>query len=476
MRTAPPQGPEPLRHPKGPFQAPLSRDEPESDLLIFVLVAMAVALVAFWYASRFIEPAPPRTITMSTGSKTGAYYRYGKLFAKELAREGITVKVVTSNGSTENIQRLMLEGDGDGVEVDAANTPDVADVAFVQGGLETDALRAKVYSLGRLYLEPVWVFTRGTRSYDQLGDLKGKRIAIGAKGSGTRPLALDVLKRSGITEENSTLLSYGSNDAREALIAEAIDAVFVVSGSGGRAVQGFLHDPNLRPLSFSRAAALSRIYPYLTRIEMPRGVIDLVKDIPNRDVELVAPATALLVRRDLHPALVDLLTKAALKIHSEPGLFWDKGAFPRKIDTEYTLSPDAQRYYASGEKFLARYLPFWLATFIERSIVMLIPILTVMLPLIRFAPMAYEWRMRRRILGWYGRMKRLESRAQRQTAGSDVTAYIDELEALEAEVNAHRMPLYYTDQIYQLREHIEMVRRRFQELRAGPAAVDVGAA
>ncbi len=423
------------------------------ELFLVLLPVLVLIAAAFALAYQFVEPAPPRTIAMSTGSEQGAYHRFGKQYAAALAKAGVTLDLKPSAGTLENLARLTNPGGG-------------VQAALVQGGLANAEQHPELASLGRMFLEPLWLFHRADLVIDRLVNLNGKRIAVGPEGSGTRPLATTILKSSGVTSDSAMFIGAPAEDAVNLLLAGDADAVFLTMAIESPLVQKLLHAPDVTLFSFAQAEALTRIYPYLVRIVLPAGVVDLASNIPVQDVSLVASAATLVVRKDLHPALVGLLVNAAKTIHAGPGLFQKSGEYPQAVDTELPMNADAVRFYRNGPPFLERYLPFWLATFLDRMRIMLIPIATLLLPLVRIVPMAYQWRIKRRMLHWYGQLKKLERQIKADHASGNTAAYKDEITRIDDAVSVIPIPLAYTDQFYTLRAAVDLVRQRIANIPA----------
>ncbi len=425
----------------------------------FWIVAPVTALVAgaFWAAYQFVEPAPPRTIVMSTGSETGGYHEFGKRYAAQLKKSGVTLQLKTSAGSTENLARVN-------------DTKSGVSVTFVQGGIARNDNNPGLVSLGRMFPEPLWVFHRLPENIDRLHQLRDKRIAIGAQGSGTRPLALSMLALNKIDEQSATLISTGGNDAGEALERGEIDAMVLVMAPESPVIQRLLRNPAVKLMNFAQADAYTRVLPYLNRITLPQGVVDLVRNIPPADIAMVAPSTALVASEALHPALVGLLVEAAKDIHGVGGLFQRIGDFPKAVDPEFELSDTATRFYKNGPPFLQRYLPFWLANFAERMSVLILPFATILLPLVKIGPAVYKWSIKRRIFFWYDRLKTLEDRVRVDTLGLKRDELTAEIHHIEEAVGTIPVPLAYADQLYSLRAAIDLVRQRIAMRR--PAAAE----
>jgi uncharacterized protein len=414
------------------------------SVLIFALVGGAAALML-----RQMQPAPPSEITLSTGGESGAYFAFAKRYEQVLAKAGVKLNIRTSAGSLENLKRMKDEKSG-------------IDAAFLQGGIASAKEAPELQSIGRLFHEPLWIFYRGNEILDRLPQLAGKRLAVGPDGSGTRHLATGLLTPSGVTHASATLLSLGGTDAVSALKEDRVDAVFMVVAAEAPQVQALLRDPDIRVMSLTQAEAYSRLFPYLTRLVLPQGVVDLVKNIPPTDIALLAPSAVLVVRDDMHPALTSLLAQAAAEVHQAPSLFAKASEFPKAVDPEFPVADSAQRFYKNGAPFLQRYLPFWLANFVERMIVLSLPLATIAIPLFKFVPGLYKWRVRQRMLRWYAALKTVESRLDTQPSLSQVAQLTADIELIEDEVNDSPVPLGFSEQFYNLRSHIDLVRQRLQ--------------
>jgi TRAP transporter TAXI family solute receptor len=418
----------------------------------FVLVAAVALLIigfAFWVAFRFVRPAPPDDFVISTGSDSGAYHLYGQRYAELLARERIEVKLRTSSGSVENLSRLADEQTG-------------VSVAFMQGGVGRAAEHPNLVTLAGLYYEPLWVFYRGERELTLLLDLAGKRVAIGPEGSGTRALALALADATKITERAKGFLPLGGSEAADALVAGEIDAAMFVAGVEAAAVQRLLHTEGVRLMSLSRAEALSRHFPYLATVTLPRGVVDFAKDLPAKNITLVATTAYLVAREDFHPALVSVLLEAASRVHRGGGLFHRPGDFPVAQGGNFPLSDAAERYFKSGPPFLQRYMPFWVANLLQRLLVLLVPLIAVVIPVMRIFPGVYKWRVRMRVFRWYRALRMVEAETEKHPAPERARELISQLDEIEDHVSRTRVPLTYSDYAYNLKLHIDMVRARLQ--------------
>lgn len=422
------------------------------DLLFVALPSFLLLAGGFWLAAQFIRPAPPKQLILSTGDDSGAYQRFSARYKDVLKRYDVELIEKPSAGSMENMQRLR-------------DSNFAVNAAFVQGGTARANNEDTLTSLGSLYHEPLWIFYRTAlarkmqgHKLDAISQLKGRRIAVGARGSGTHVLALEMIEANGIAAAPTQLINIDGLAVVEALQKGQIDAAMVVGPTQSAVVWSLLFADGVRLMSLAHADAYTRRFPYLDQLTLPRGSVDLVSDIPMHDINLVAPMATLLVRDDTHPALIDLLLQAATEVHGDAGLFQKPGEFPRATQVDFPLSKEADRYYKSGKTFLQRYLPFWAATLIDRLVVMLVPVLALLIPIVKFTPSLYSWRVRSRIFRRYGELKFIEAELNLEPGRHSRDQWLARLDIIEAAVNRMTTPLAFSDMLYTLRGHIGLVR------------------
>ena len=414
--------------------------------------AIILTVVGFIVTYQFVGPAPPKHIVIATGMKEGAYYAYGKAYSDIFAREGVTLEVKSTAGSVENIKLLEAESGA-------------VDITFLQGGTGTLATSDNLLSLGSLYFEPLWFFYREETEVDLPPNLKGKRIAVGGEGSGTRVLVMKLLEFNGLASPPTVIVSAGGEKAAKMLLAGEVDAASLVTSHRSSVVQMLLRSKNVRLLSANRAEAYTTRLRFLHRVTLPEGVIDMRQNIPSEDIALLAPAAQLVIRKDFHPALIDLVLQAATEIHSAGGLFERPDEFPSPKYLDFPLSKEAQRFYKSGPPFLRRHLPFWAATLVDRLKIMLLPFVALLFPLFKLMPPIYRWRMRSRIYRWYAELEAVDPRIHKNYAVEQTDEYLAELDRIEDMVSSVSVPLSFSEELYDLRLHIEMLRNEF--LKAG---------
>ncbi len=418
---------------------PNDRNPVKHQLKIFGPAALMV-IVAFVLAFQFIKPAPPDRVVMATGGVDGAYHAFATRYAEFLAREGITLELRPTAGTVENLA-LLRSGE--------------VSLAMVQGGVDDGHPASQLLSLGSLYYEPLWLFYRKDVAFEQLRDLAGRRLAVGPEGSGTRALVRRLLRDNGVDE--SAWVELGGQEALDALLSAEVDAAFFVISAESDLVDRLLRHPDIALADFSRADAYKRRYRFLNSLELPEGVVDLAANIPHKSLHLLAPTANLVADPELHPAVIDLLLQAATEVHRSGGWFEGQDEFPMPGLLAFPLSKDAERFYKHGPPFLQRYLPFWAASLVDRLKVMLLPLLVLLLPLLKVMPPIYTWRMRARVYRWYDELEQAE---QRLAEGERDVAWVHkELARIETEVQQIKVPLSFTDQLYHLRQHIDLVRR-----------------
>ena len=311
--------------------------------------------------------------------------------------------------------------------------------------------------MGTIFYEPLWFFRRSEIG-EGIQALRGRRVSIGPDGSGGRTLALELVKRIKIDSIIGELSGFTPQVAAEKLIAGEIDAAFIVTAWDSPVVQHLINDKSIELAGFPRADAYIALYPFLNKLVLPAGVVDLLLNRPPADVVLLAPKASLAVRADLHPAIQHLLLDAAAQIHSQPGIFQKAGQFPAAESIDLPLSDEAQRFYKTGRPFLQKYLPFWIATLVERVLVVFIPLAALLYPMLRFLPQFYDWIIQLKIRRLYDEMRLIESEMEAAGHGFDADIINANLDQLEQRANRLRLPTAYASMLYTLRMHIGLIR------------------
>ncbi len=436
---------------------------PSMRYVLAILVPFCLLAVGLsWLVYVLLDPAPPKKVVLATGVEQGAYSAFGRQFAALLKDEGLQVELRYTQGTAENLALLR----------DPANT---VDFAFVQSGSDPllrpndDASMADLVSLGSLFYEPVWLFYReaaarqrlrspALRTLTDLAASGGWKINVGAAGSGIATLSTKLFEANGIDMAKLQLLRQPQAQSVDTLLAGRSDALVLVSAPESALVQALLKAPGIKLFSFEQAQAYSRRFPFMSAVTLPHGVVDLGRDLPRADVQLIAPTATLVTRPSTHPALIQLFLQTAQRVHGGDGWFQRKGDFPNARNNERPLAPEAQRHFQSGPPLLQRYLPFWLANLIDRLWPVLVSILAILIPVTRMLPPLYDFGIRQRIFRWYGQLRALETLCDKEASASHRRDWVRELDDIENRVAHISVPLSYADELYALRTHIALVR------------------
>jgi len=421
------------------------------EKLIIFCPAVVLAILAFVFATYFVDPFPPRRISIGCGPPEGANFSYAQAYQKILSREGIALDLRNTAGSAENLKLLDAASGG-------------VDIAFVQGSMKSLVQDTDLVSLGSLFFDPLWIFHRNDLALRRIPDLKGLRLAVGEEGGGTKILTMRLLELNGVNSQNTQIFAYGYQKAADMLLNGEVDVAFFVSTHLAAHVINLIDSKSVKLMGIERAEAYALLYHYLYVLKLPEGVIDLEANIPARDLTLVAPTTQLLARPDLHPALINLLLEAAEIVHESGGDFEREGEFPTPKYLDFKLSPDAERFYKFGPPFLQRYLPFWVAILVSRITILLLPLVAVFLPLFKLMPLLYRWRMRARIYRWYSKLRAFDPQRHKEEATESLQAYLVELEGIEEKVSNISVPLSFSEELYHLRMHIDLVRSKLKRM------------
>ncbi len=437
----------------------IARSRSWQTQLPYVLFALLAIAGAFYFAYQFVEPAPPKQLTLQAGREDGAYYRVAQNYAKQLAKHGITLEVKTSAGSIENLQTLRQQDS----EID---------IAFVQGGVASSEPSDSLLGLASVYFEPLWLFIPQRESLEFVHQLKDKRVAIGAEGSGTRAITQTLLQANDLDKSNFSAISLSGSEATAALEAGDVDALFTVGAMDSPNISAMLRNPDLQPVSLRRSQAYARRFPFLSPVTLYEGTVSLEKNIPSNDLSLVAPAATLVAKETLHPALVSLLMQVATDIHSAGTDLAPPNVFPSSQWLDFPQNEEAARFIENGPPLLQRYLPFWAATLVDRLKVMLLPLIALVLPLSRLLPPTYRWRMRRRVYQWYDEVKMIDTAAHDTSSIFTLDECQAALDEIETEIRQVDVPLSFHSELYNLRQHTELMRQRISTLTSESAPRD----
>ena len=423
------------------------------EQIVTISAILVTALVIGVGVFIYLDSTAPDTITIASGPKGSSFESNAEKYKKILEKEGVKVKIIPSEGSLDNLQKLV--------------NPKVAvDVGFVLGGEANGTNIDNLVSLGSISYQPLMIFYHGKKKL-LLSDFKGKRLDIGEDGSGTHMLALELLKANGIEPKDGTVIvdDVAGDDVR-ALEENRIDALFIMGDSTSRDVMHrLLHTPDISLFNFSQADGYIRRIHYLNKLVLPKGSLDFGNDIPAEDLNLIGPTVELVARKGLHPALSDLLLEAAREVHSAPGIFKNRGEFPVAQEHEFPISADATRYYTSGKSFLYRTFPYGVASLIARLLSVIVPLALLLIPALKAAPAFYRWQMEYRIKSWYRTLFDIERNAFIHWSDlSKRKELLHRLDQIENSVSKIVVPSKFGDLVYGLRGHIDFVRKRLLSL------------
>jgi len=416
-------------------------------LSILLSLIVLIILVVLWVGYRHVRPFPPHTLVMATGMEGGSFARSGVLYKEILARENIHVELRPTSGAVENLNLLL-------------DPSQKIDVGFVQGTVGKIEEASNLVSLGSIGYTPLWVFYNSEATLDDLSQLKGKRIAIGPPGSGIRRFALDLLKVAGVTSPPAVLLEYPHPVALRAMKEGKVDVVMVTGQTYHQLVEELLKTKGVKLMNFSMAEAYTRLYPDLSHVVLPKGVIDPANRFPPEDVNLISPTTNLIARKDLHPALVYLLLKASVEIHGGASWINRAGEFPSLNKQDDPISEQARRFYTKGGSVLYDNLPFWAATFIDRIILVVVPLAVILVPLIGIAPWIYTWRNRSKYYKLYSELRNIEKTLVVSMPAENMQQVQEHLDRIEESLNKLRISTAFLDEVYTLKGHIQVVRKK----------------
>jgi TRAP transporter TAXI family solute receptor len=421
---------------------------------------VVVVVIAFVVTFRFVDPAPPRNLTVITGSEEGRYHQVAERLKTQLARQGLEVNLITSAGSIANLEALT-DGEGE------------VEMAFVQSGVENlfDGDTSELRSLASLYYEPIWLFYNREHPVRFIQDLEGKRVAVGEPGSGTFAVAELLLDASALKTSGRDPLvearELGGDDAASALESGEVNAAFFVLPADSPTIKRLARNPELDFLNARRAKAYEGNYPFLSSCEIPAGLLDIASDVPDSDRILLAPLATLVVNSRFHPAHTPLILEAARSVVGGGGLLEPPDEFPSGRFTSFPLTAEAEHYHENGPPFLLRFMPFWAASLVDRLIILVIPLMVFIIPLVKIAGPLYRWRIRSKIFRWYRYLRETDQKIRDGSIDKHTEEQIVRLLELESDLRQVEVPLSYADELYDLHLHVGHVLDRLKALERG---------
>jgi hypothetical protein len=414
--------------------------------LIIAITSAVIVLAALFVTYRLIDPLPPRHLEIAAGMMGSGYDNIARQYARILARQGVELKIRNSVGAVENLG--LLRDPASGVQA-----------ALTTFGFTEPADADNLYSLGGVFNAAIFIVYRNEEPITAFTQFRGKRLSIGMPGTALRALILEVLKATDALDTSTRLVDLEPAHAIDALIAGEID-VAIFPQLDGSPLQHLLSVPGIRLMSVAQAEAIAKTVPGLKHVMLWRGLIDLSRDIPSSNIDLLASRNRLLVRNDLHPALQYLLLEAMREVHWAPGPFNSLGEFPAEQPNDLPLSPTAQAFYRSGPTLWQRYTSFWLTSLLNRIAFFVIPIVVALIPVIGFALTLYRWLQTRRIDHFHRALGSLERELARSTDKSQIVEYQARIANIDSAVQSLKVARTFEVDLHRLMIHLRMVREQ----------------
>ncbi len=411
-----------------------------------VIAAIFLLLTCFIGISTYYL-FPKTNIVIAAGPKGSDFYRLAESYADELQRKGdVKAEILETSGVLENLALLN----------DSSKN---IDFGILQGGITNSKESPQLYSLGSIFYDPIWIVYRaGLGEIDQLSQLKGKRIAIGSKQDASQPIAKKLFKSAGLDSSNVTFEDQDVGSAVKGLLAGNLDALVFLAPPEDSVLRGIFNDPALRVMNMSQSEGIHRNLRSFTVITLPFATVDLATSKPANSMKVMATTVTIATRKDVHSALIYLMMGVIDSIHESPSLISDENEFPSDKDVDLPLSPTAETYYKSGKPFLQHYLPFWLASFVEKMIFLLVSTAAISYPLLSIYP-AYQWVVNRQIDELYKTLHTLER--ELSLGKIDRSAFNEKLTHLDERANTllghFDMPIAFYHRLYTIRDHIKKV-------------------
>jgi TRAP-type uncharacterized transport system substrate-binding protein len=412
-----------------------------------IFIAMLGCLALLLIFLRFIFPAPPQHLRIAAGSQGSYFHDVASTYKAALAKEGISLEIVQTLGALDNLQ-LINAGK--------------VDLALAHDGLVQAKAEPELRSLGSISYEPIWVFRRkGTPVLNDLTQLKGMRVNIGPEGSGVRFLSLQLLSLSGVTPQNTQFFDVSTMESIELLNSGRLDVGFFMDPPENQNIKSLFTSQEILEVNLKDADAFHRNLRYLHVTPLAPSTIDMASAQPASEFRTVSVTNTVVVNRQLHPAIQYLMLSIMDKSHHAPSLISAEGEFPSDKDVGLPLSDEAEIFYEKGMPFLSKYLPFELASIVERLAKSLLPFFLVFFPMLKFIPSIMKWRTSRKFSKLYGSLVDVETLMRTQTDQISVAEYEAMLNRIEEKIALENLSLS-SSEVYVLREHIELVRGQIQ--------------
>jgi len=415
------------------------------------LLLLAILFGVLWV----LIPPPPKSIEMATGFPTGLYYQFGERLKSELHQEGVSLQVKATGGTLDNLALL-------------SNPKSGVTFAMVQGGVADIKKYSNLVSIAGMFYEPVWVWYREPAFKNESGhlrvlsQLKGKRVSIGNEGSGTLALSQTLLKVSGITENDIHVEMLKPDEAIKKLNSGELDAAFIVAAAEAPILEKFYLIPGIRLMNFDQADAYVRNLPYLSKVNVPRGLLSIEYDLPRQDIQVLAPTATLVAQSDISPALISLMLGASYDILKSYSRLQKSGEFPSDAGLDFPLQEDAEIYIKDGPSFLHRHLPFWTAVWVGRFMKIIIPLLVILIPLFTYLPAASNLLLKLKLARVYEELKLIDKNDLNPELREQSLRDLDSIEKRVGNIKVSRLE---AKELYDLKGHVGDVRNRLNHMK-----------
>ncbi|PID43361.1 MAG: hypothetical protein CSA52_02330 [Gammaproteobacteria bacterium] len=419
--------------------------------IVFYALPVIATSVLLYYLVIWLRLIPPQSVTMAAGKPGSAYHEVAVAYQKVLAEDGITLKIIETAGSAEN-RDLMDNPDGK------------ADIALIQGGITST--NPELNALAAVFPEPLLTFARSDKATSgNPGEWDGYRVATGSTGGGTRAVVQQLAHITGVPALSSDS-DFNNQEASEALVRGDLDIAFFVAPLSAPYLQPLYNSTEIKLLPLQHARALANQLPEARWIELYGGAIRYSPAYPPETVPLITMVTKLVARDNLHPALVNRLVRAMIRVHMKPGPLVMDYSFPNTELLDMKADIYSAKLLREGFSPLESFIPYWMAAQINRFAILLLPIVFLLLPLFKVLPALVAWRMRARVYRYYDRLHeidlQLSDQSDKKPDKEEREKLSKELEEIEAGLRDESLPLRYREQAYIASGHVGFVRRKLQ--------------
>lgn len=426
--------------------------------VLVYLPSITLAIAAFVWLGWYVFPPPPNQITITSGAAEGMYHQHALRYAEFFTRHGVKAQVLTSAGSAQNIQRLR-------------DTLHPAQVGFVQGGFgqleraKASENRTGIQILANIDIEPLWIFSR-IASLDSLPQLQGLRVSIGAEGSGSRVMAVQLLAQVRLEPKDLVLSDASGLAAAKALEEGKLDVAMFVAAPKAQIVKAMLRIPGVHLIQLKHSTALTERMPYLAPRLVAQGMLDEAAAQPGKDMVLLATLASVVVSENLHPVLKRLATAAAMEIHNEATLLGRAGEFPSLKQADFPTAPEARQTLLHGLPWIEQKLSMGQAQLLWRLAFLALPLMVLVWLVCRLVPAYLRWVLQTHVNRWYGELKFIEyDLEQTQLSGLDFARFSLQLTAVDTALSNFAAPQDFMQRLYMLRQHIHFVRQKLHSKR-----------